>query len=86
MTLPDERYRAIQQTQRFLMSLCDPQATPRIPRAVRRQAAGLLKHYPSTYYLDRLAEKSPDVIIEQMEPLTRVVMTYQQEKHNDDAS
>ena len=86
MTLPDERYRAIRNTESFLVSLCDPRSTPRIPRAIRQQAAGLLKHYPSVYYLDRLAEKSPDVIIERMEPLTRVVMTYQQEKHDDDAS
>ena len=86
MTLPDERYHAIQKTQRFLVSLCDPRATPRVPRVIRCQAQNLLRHYPSKYYLDQLAEKSPNVIIEQMEPLTRVVMTYQQEKHDDDAS
>ena len=86
MTLPDERYGAIRHTEDFLVSLCDPRSTPRVPRAIRRQAANLLRHYPSKYYLDRLAEKSPDVIIERMEPLTRVVMTYQQEKHDDNAS
>lgn len=86
MTLPDERYSAIHNTQQFLVNLCDPRSTPRVPGAIRRQAANLLRHYPSKYYLDRLAEKSPDVIIQRIEPLTRMVMTYQQEKHDDDAS
>ena len=86
MTLPDERYCAIQHTEQFLMSLCDSRSTPRVPRAIRQQAARLLRHYPTKYYLDRLAEKSPEVIIERMEPLTRMIMTYKQEKHDDDAS
>jgi len=86
MTLPDERYRAILHTQQFLLELCQPHVTARVPRVIRQRARALLRHYPSVWDLDRLAEKSPDVIIEKMEPLTRVVMTYQQEKHNDDAS
>lgn len=86
MTLPDQRYRAILHTQQFLLDLCQPKITARVPRAIRQRASALLRHYPSVWDLDQLAEKSPDVIIEQMEPLTRVVMTYQQEKHNDDAS
>lgn len=86
MTLPDERYRAIQQTQEFLMSLCDARATPRVPSVIRQRARSLLRHYPSRYHLNQLAEKSPDVIIDRIEPLTRVVMTYQQEKHDDNAS
>lgn len=86
MTLPDERFRAIVRTGEFLLELTDPQSTPRIPRTIRQRARGLLRHYPTSYHLERLAEKSPDVIIEQMEPLTRMVMTYQQEKRSDDAS
>ena len=86
MTLPDQRYQSLLDAQNFLVSLCDPRSTPRVPRAIRRQAANVLRHYPSKYFLDRLAEKSPEVIIERMEPLTRMVMTYQQEKHDDDAS
>ena len=86
MTLPDERYRSLRDTLSFLMSLTNPLETPRVPGSVRRQARALLKHYPSQFYLDQLAEKSPEVIIERMEPLTRLVMTYQQEKPDDDAS
>ena len=86
MTLPDERYRAIRQAADFLLELTDPSSTPRIPRIIRQRARSLLKHYPSEYHLERLAEKSPDVIIGKIEPLTRMVMTYQQEKHSDNAS
>ncbi len=80
MTLPDERYRAIQHTRHFLMSLLDPKETPRVPRSIRGQAYSLLRHYPSDWDLERLAEKSPDVIIERMEPLTRMIMSYEEEQ------
>lgn len=80
MTLPDERYRAIRQTENFLKDLLDSKKTPRVPRVIRQRAHGLLRHYPSEYHLHRLAEKSPDVIIERMEPLTRMVMSYEEDK------
>ena len=84
MTLPDERYRAIEQTADFLWSLTDPASTPRIPKIIRQRARSLLKHYPREYHLKRLAEKSPDVIIEKIEPLTRMVMNYEQDKNAQD--
>jgi hypothetical protein len=85
MTLPDERYRAIRQAEDFLLALTDPQSTPRVPKNIRQHARSLLRHYPTEYHLHRLAEKSPDVIIKQMEPLTRMVMRYEEQK-NDNAS
>ena len=85
MTLPDERYRAIKQTEHFLMDLLDPKKTPRVPKSIRQRVGSLLKHYPNQFHLDRLAEKSPDVIIKQMEPLTKMVVLYG-EKKNDNAS
>ena len=83
MTLPDERYRAIRQTGQFLRDLQDRTIYPRVPRPVRAEAYRLLRHYPTEYDLERLAEKSPNVIIKEMEPLTRLVLTYEQEKQND---
>ena len=79
MTLPDERYRSIKQTRQFLIDLMDKSKYPRMPRAVRGEAYRLLRHYPSDWDLERLAEKSPDVIIEKMEPLTRMLMSYEKE-------
>lgn len=46
MTMPDEAYRAVVQTRRFLLDLLNPQKTPRVPTAVRLQARRLVKHYP----------------------------------------
>ena len=80
MTLPDERYRAIRQTRQFLIDLMDRTVTPKVPRAIRAEAYRMLRHYPSDYDLDRLAEKAPDVIIREMEPLTRLVMSYEEMK------
>ena len=79
MTLPDERYCSIKQTRQFLIDLMDKSKYPRMPRAVRGEAYRLLRHYPSDWDLERLAEKSPDVIIEKMEPLTRMLMSYEKE-------
>jgi hypothetical protein len=84
MTLPDERYRAIAHTADFLLSLCDPTRTPRVPRVIRQRAGSLLRHYPTYFDLDRLAEKSPDVIIKQMEPLTRLIQQYEQDRNASD--
>lgn len=46
MTLPEEAYRSVVGTRRFLLDLLDPQKTPRVPRAVRLQARRLVKHFP----------------------------------------
>ena len=82
MTLPDERYRAIRQAAEFLLALTDPQSTPRVPKNIRQHARDLLRHYPTYYDLERLSEKAPDVIMKQMEPLTRMVMSYEETKND----
>jgi hypothetical protein len=82
MTLPDERYRALRHTRQFLTDLQDRTIYPRVPRSVRAEAYRLLRHYPTEYDLERLAEKSPNVIIKEMEPLTRMIMTYEEAKHD----
>jgi hypothetical protein len=70
MTLPDERYRAVVQTQRFLLRIL---TTPRVPKAVKDEARSMLRHYPSDYDMKRAAESAPDVFQEQMEDLHRFV-------------
>ena len=84
MTLPDERYRAISQAQQFLIDLLDGRTYPRVPRAVKDEARRLLRHYPSQYHIDRIAEQAPDIIRPDIEPLTRLVMTYQEHKQAND--
>jgi hypothetical protein len=77
MTLPDERYRAVIQTKKFLEELL---TTPRIPKAVKDNARWCLRHYPSEYEMRRAAEGAPDVFQERMEPLYRMVKKYDMEK------
>lgn len=62
MTLPVERTYTMMNVREFLRSLLDPKKTPRVPREVRLQARWLLKHYPTQYDVEQLAEKAPDVL------------------------
>jgi len=75
MTLPDERYRAVSQTEEFLRDLCNSAATPRVPREIRQRAARLLRHYPSEYDLDRASESGAQHVFQKrMEPLYKMVL------------
>ena len=78
MTLPDERYRAVQQARRLLEELCDPKMTPRIPAGIRDRARGALRHYPHTYDMQRTAEAVPEIFQEHMEDLHRFIRRGQQ--------
>jgi hypothetical protein len=62
MTLPDERFRALKQAKKLLEELCDPGRTPRVPSLVRDRARGALRHFPSDYELDKLAEDCPELL------------------------
>jgi len=77
MTLPDERYRAVVQTEKFLKEIL---ATPRVPKKIKDDARWCLRHYPSEWDMKRAAEQSPHVFQEKMEPLYRMVLKYDIEK------
>ena len=62
MTLPDERFRALKQGRKLLEELCDPGKTPRVPSIVRDKARGALRHYPSDYELEKIADQCPDIL------------------------
>lgn len=57
MTLPDERARAVILTEQFLLDLCNPKETPRVPKEVRARASSLLRHYPSKYEMELVGER-----------------------------
>ncbi len=80
MTLPDERYRAVVQTRRFLMDLCNPQHTPRLPKLIRDTARSMLRHYPSEYEMRTAARACPEVFAERMEPLYRMIKQHDQQR------
>ena len=70
MTLPDERYRAVIQTEKFLKEIL---STPRVPKAIKDRARSCLRHYPNGWDMNRAAEGAPEVFQERMEDLHRFV-------------
>ena len=78
MTLPDERYRAVVQTRRFLLDLCNREHTPRVPKLVRETARSMLRHYPSDWDMTCAATAAPELFQEHMEPLYRMIKQQQQ--------
>ncbi len=84
MTLPDERYRSVVQTSRFLLDLCNPQHTPRVPKIIREHARAMLRHYPSDWDMKRAADSAPDVFAERMEDVTRLFKQYEINKNGKD--
>ena len=80
MTLPDERYRAVIQTRRFLLDLCNSQHTPRVPKLVRQTARDMLRHYPSDWEMQTAAREAPSVFQERMDDLHKMVLKYEQDQ------
>jgi hypothetical protein len=80
MTLPDERYRAVVQTQRFLLEIL---TTPRVPKAIKDSARYCLRHYPSEYDMQIAAIGAPEVFQERMEDVTRMFKKYKESKQNE---
>lgn len=81
--MPDERYRSLVQTKKFLMELLSPHTTPRVPKIIRQRAHGLLRHWPDDYHLEQMTELAPQHFAKQMEPLYRMVKQYEQDKQNE---
>lgn len=75
MTLPDERYRAVVRTQKFLIEILN---TPRVPKVIKDGAKHCLRHYPSEYDMKKTAQTSPDIFAERMEDVTRLFQQYEQ--------
>jgi hypothetical protein len=76
MTLPDERYRAVKYAGEFLQRLAGGDY-PRVPKAVRGEAASILRHYPGSYDLQQLERAAPHVVQQHMEPLYKMVLGHE---------
>jgi hypothetical protein len=61
MTMPRERKVAVKNTEAFLLALCDPKETPRVPKAIRQRARSLLRHYPNDYCMEEAAKLAPSI-------------------------
>ena len=80
MTLPDERYRAVDRTRQLLLNLINPAHTPRVPKIIREEASYCLRHFPTTFDMVKAAEVCPEVFQERMEDVTRMFKVYEQSK------
>lgn len=68
MTLPNQRTRALITAHDFLLRLGNPyveDGIKRIPSAVRREALGILKHFPRPYDIYTASKCAPEVFDEQ---------------------
>ncbi len=83
MTLPDERYRAVLYAEEFLRAIANPGITKRVPKELRQRAQNILRHYPSTWDMQRAAREAPDVFAERMEDVTRLFKQYELSKKNE---
>ena len=79
MTLPDERYRAVVQTQKLLEDILMGKYK-RVPKEIKERVRGCLRHYPSEWDMEHASETAPNVFQKQMEPLYRMVKVYDMEK------
>jgi hypothetical protein len=79
MTLPDERYRAVIETKKFLESITTTRSG--LSKEMKETARWCLRHYPSEYDLDRVSENSPDVFQRRMEDVTRMFKAYEEKKN-----
>ena len=71
MTLPDERYRSVVETQRFLLRLL---TTPRLPKAIKQEAKALLRHYPTDWDMYRATQEAPDLFSAHMSPVHKFIL------------
>jgi hypothetical protein len=62
MTLPNERYNSILNTENFLKQLM---TASNLPQHVRDNARWCLRHYPTKFDLDELAAACPGVLAEE---------------------
>ena len=81
MTLPDERYRAVASARELLIEIANSNGRwKRVPKELRVYCMHALRHYPSQYDMKAAARDAPDVFQEKIEPLTRMIMVYDQEQ------
>jgi hypothetical protein len=81
MTLPDERYRAVASARELLVEIANSGGRwKRVPKELRLFCIHALRHYPTQYDMKAAARQAPDLFQEKMEPLTRMIMVYDQEQ------
>ena len=67
MTTNVERTHALVYARDFLLELLDPKQTPRVPRAIRREAINRLRHYPSKWEVEQIAAGRGEIFFGKIE-------------------
>jgi len=81
MTLPDERYRAVLSARELLVEIANSGGRwKRVPKELRLYCSHALRHYPTQYDMEAMTHKAPELFQKRMEPLTKMIMVYDQEQ------
>ena len=80
MTLPYERFRAVDTTREWLLLNCH---NKKLPKYVREEMRSLLRHYPVRSELEAIAEECPRYLEAVPDSLVLFVNEYQVDKDED---
>jgi len=80
MTLPYERFSAVNRTREWLLL---NMSNHKLPQYIREEMRSLLKHYPVQSELEHIAEQAPGYLEKTPDPLTRMVNEYPVEVDGD---
>ena len=81
MTMPYERYSALDRTREWLLLNI---SNKKIPRGIRNEMHSLLRHYPMRFELEAIAADSPQYLERTPDPLVRMLNEYPEEVDGDD--
>jgi len=79
MTLPYERFAAVDRTREWLLVNCHNR---KLPKYIREEMRSLLRHYPVRSELEAIAEETPRYLEAIPDPLVLYVNEYQDEVDN----
>ena len=83
MTLPDERYRAVQAAKELLIEIVNPNGRwKRIPKELRLHCMHVLRHYPTDYDMKAASREAPSVFQERMDDLHKFLLKGKEANEN----
>ena len=73
MTLPYERFNAVNRTREWLLLNCHNR---KLPKYIREEIRSLLRHYPVRSELEHIAEQAPGYLEAVPDPFVKMVNEY----------
>ena len=81
MTLPYERFRAVDHTREWLLVNC---ANTKLPKYIREEMRSLLRHYPVRSELEAMAEEIPRYLEAEPDALVEMVREWESVDKDED--